>query len=447
MALSNVFITTTDGNIANNTTGSNDRVTGLLFDVSKQPELFSSAYGLANSKKLTLGDIVYLTNRKQAINEYGIIKREDVDGEDEAVKNFMYGIPYHHIENFYRAQGNVDGEAKLYVMFADCSSNWDAVADLQRASGGTISQLGVWTEQALWKDNGEASPYSLDIVSSLNEKAVALGVNHMPLSIVLSANTAHTGLNSANGLQINLNKIPNAISDLSKVSVVIGQPRNAEISAMHKANTEKTPVGCLGTVMGAIAKAAVSESIAWVQKFNLYNDDFQNIELGFGDLNLNSNDEFISTNLYESLPETILDTLDEKGYMFPMKYAGIENGIFISKDKTLSSKDFRTIARNRVIHKSRRGVRKALLPSLNSPVLVNPSTGMLSAAKVTAFKNIVGEVLLAMQTAGEISGYKVVMDQNQNVNKTDAIKIGYYVIPVGISSAIYVEESLSATSA
>ena len=46
--------------------------------------------------------------------------------------------------------GNIDGYGKLYVMFADCSSNWDAIEIMQRASGGTISQLGIWTEQPLW---------------------------------------------------------------------------------------------------------------------------------------------------------------------------------------------------------------------------------------------------------------------------------------------------------
>ena len=43
-----------------------------------------------------------------------------------------------------------------------------------------------------------------------------------------------------------------------------------------------TPVGFLGAVMGAIAKANVHESIAWVKQFNLFADDFQEIELGFG---------------------------------------------------------------------------------------------------------------------------------------------------------------------
>lgn len=447
MALSNVFINTTDGNIANGTGGNNDKVTGLIFDVSKQKELFTAGYGLSNISRLKLNDILYITNRKQAINEFGIIKRVEASEDEETVKNFMHGIPYYHIEEFYRMQGNVDGEAKLFVMFADCSTNWDAIEDIQRASGGTISQLGIWTEQPLWKLNGEAEEYNINLVSAINDKAEALGKKHMPLSVVVSASTSNTGASTTTGNQVDLNKIPNAISQLSKVSVIIGQSRSETINLMQKRNANLTQVGFLGAVMGCIALASVSESIAWVKKFNLISDDFQNIELGFGDLNLGADDEFVSTNFLESISDTILDELDDKGYIFPVKYAGVENGVFVSKDKTLSDKDFRTISRNRTIHKSRRGVRLALLPSLNAPVLVDPKSGQLSAAKVTGFRNTVSEVLQAMQNAQEISGFKTVIDPAQNILKTDSIKIGYYIVPVGVSSEIYVEESLSTTNA
>ena len=143
--------------------------------------------------------------------------------------------------------------------------------------------------------------------------------------------------------------------------------------------------------MGAIAKANVHESIAWVKQFNLFADDFQEIELGFGDINLDEAEEnFLSLNRYESLSPSLLDELDDKGYIFPIKYAGRENGIYISKDQTCSHGDFRTIARNRTINKSRRAVRAALLPYVNSPLMVNPSTGFLAPSKITAFKTLIG---------------------------------------------------------
>lgn len=48
MSLGNVFITDVNGNIPYESSSSNEKVTGLLFDVSLQPELFTSGYGKNN---------------------------------------------------------------------------------------------------------------------------------------------------------------------------------------------------------------------------------------------------------------------------------------------------------------------------------------------------------------------------------------------------------------
>ena len=203
----------------------------------------------------------------------------------------------------------------------------------------------------------------------------------------------------------------------------------------------------MGAVIGAIAKAIVHESIACVKQFNLFTDDFQEIELGFGDISLDEAEEhFISLNRYESLSPSLLDELDDKGYIFPIKYAGRENGIYISKDRTCSTGDFRTIARNRTINKSRRAVRAALLPYVNSPLMVNPSTGFLAPSKITAFKTLIGDILAKMQAAQEISGYAVTIDPNQNVLVDDTLRISYVLVPVGVAVGIYVEEGLSLTA-
>ena len=57
MALGNVFIRDVDGNIPYDTGSSNEKVTGLLFDVSLQPELFTEGYGKTNESKLKPGDV------------------------------------------------------------------------------------------------------------------------------------------------------------------------------------------------------------------------------------------------------------------------------------------------------------------------------------------------------------------------------------------------------
>lgn len=446
MALGNVVIKTTDGNIPRGTASGNEKVTGLLFDVSLQPELFTSGYGKNNEGNLALNDVAYVTSRKSASQDFGIIERVSATEDEESNLNFFHGIPYYHISEFFRCSGNIDGNGKLYVMFADCSQNWDAIDIMQRVSGGTINQLGIYTEQPLWRQNGVEEKYTLNLVKSVNDKAVAMAEQHQPLSVILAANCSNTGADTAEGKKINLNKIPTALCESSRTSVIFGQSRSTLVSTMQKTNKNNTPVGFLGAMLGCLAKANVQESIAWVKQFNLFDDNFQSIELGFGDINQTDGEEFISLNAYESLSPTLLDDLDNKGYIFLIKYAGRENGIYISKDQTCSDGDFRTIARNRTINKSRRAVRSALLPYVNSPLMVNPTTGFLAPSKITAFKTLIGDILKKMQSDQEISGYAVNIDANQNVLVDDILRISYVIVPVGVAVKIYVEEGLSLTA-
>ena len=436
MALGNVFIKDVDGNIPYDTGTSNEKVTGLLFDVSLQPELFTVGYGKTNEAKLKLGDVCYITSFKSAVSDFGIIERVEATDEEENNVNFMYGIPAYHIKEFFRMSGSVNGTGKLYVMFADCSATWDAIDVMQRAAGGLINQLGIWTELPLWKANGAAEKYSLNLVKGLNDVAVSLAELNQPLSLVLSANPSTTGSDTTEGRQIDLNRVPSCICESSRISCIFGQAHHETVTIMQMRNSNHTPVGFLGAVMGAIARANVHESIAWVKQFNLFSDHFQEIELGFGDINLDEAEEhFLSLNRYESL-----------SLSFPIKYAGRENGIYISKDQTCSIGDYRTIARNRTINKSRRAVRAALLPYVNSPLMVNPSTGFLAPSKITAFKTLVGDILAKMQAAQEISGYAVTIDANQNVLVDDTLRISYVIVPVGVAVKIYVEEGLSLTA-
>lgn len=447
MALGNVFIKDVDGNIPYDTGASNEKVTGLLFDVSLQPTLFTEGYGKTNEAKLRLGDVICITSLKSAVSDFGIIERAAATEEEEANVNFLHGIPAYHIREFFRMSGSVNGTGKLYVMFADCSVSWNAIEVMQRAAGGMINQMGIWTEQPLWKANGAAERYSLNLVKGLNDIAVSLAGQNQPLSLVLSANPSNTGSDTTEGRQVDLNRVPSCICEASRISCIFGQAHHETVTLMQMRNANHTPVGFIGAAIGALARAGVHESIAWVKQFNLFTDHFQEIELGFGDINLDEAEEnFLSLNRYESLSPSLLDELDDKGYIFPIKYAGRENGIYISKDQTCSTGDYRTIARNRTINKSRRAVRAALLPYVNSPLMVNPSTGFLAPSKITAFKTLVGDILAKMQAAQEISGYAVTIDPNQNVLVDDTLRISYVIVPVGVAVRIYVEEGLSLTA-
>ena len=428
----------TDGNIGSGPAPSTEKVTGLLFDISKQSNFFTSGAGQALKEKLE-GNVIEL-NSMDDLKELGI-----VPGTNEPENDLLFGIPYYHIEHFFNIQG---ANGRLFIMFADCGTNWDAIDQMQRAAHGMINQLGVWTEQNLWNQTDpEAGTYSVDIVTALQSKAVALADDNAPLSIILSANSAILKTKDSTSKQIDLSKIPPCQIDARYVSVIIGQGLDSEVTKMQKANKENcTPVGTIGALLGCLAKASVQESFAWVNKFNLVGY-FPDIEMGFGDVS-EAEDGFKSTLKYSSLNKVQLDLLDDKGYIFLCKYSGLESGVFFSKDQTCANttSDYRTIARNRTINKSRRAVRNALLPYVNSPLKVDPSTGYLSPAKITTFQNIVKDVLMTMQDNEEISGCSVNIDKNQNVLKNDTLIIKYSLVPVGVATKIDVIEGLALTN-
>lgn len=437
MALGGVFMSDTDGNIGRSSTTSTEKVTGMLFDISKQTKFFTEGAGLAVKDKLQ-GNVIEI-NSMDDLKDLGITAYSG-----DTSKDLLFGIPYYHINHFFNIQGET---GRLFIMFADCGENWDAISQMQGVAHGMINQLGVYTDQSLWKMTDKAAEtYSIDLVTSLQSKAQALADENAPLSIILQANTAVVTTMEGDQKQIDLNKIPTCQIGARFVTVLLGQGLDTDVTAMQFANSVHTPVGTLGACLGCIALASVQESFAWVNKFNLIGY-FPDIEMGFGDV-AESDGKLTSTLKYSSLNKMQLDTLDDKGYVFLCKYAGLESGVYFSKDQTCASadSDYRTVARNRTIHKSRRAVRNVLLPYVNSPLKVDPSTGYLSSAKITMFQNLVSDVLKTMQNNEEISGYSVTIDKNQNVLQNDTLVIKYSLVPVGVASRIEVVEGLALTN-
>ena len=439
MALGGVFMYDTDGNIGSSQLVETEQVSGLIFDISGQAEIWTGAPGSTLKDKLQ-GKVIEI-NSMADLKELGLVKA--VEGKESEA--FLFGIPYYHIERYFQIVGEY---GRLFIMFADCKSNWDAINQMQTAANGIINQIGIWTEKPLWnKGDGTGGTYTVELVGELNSKAKELSDANTPVSILLTANAATVKTDSGTEKKVDLSKIPTCKLQSRYVSIILGQELSTAVTKMHYANkTTGCPVGCIGAVLGLTALAFVSDSIAWVQRYNLASL-IPDIEFGFGDLT-ESSSNYTSTLKYSAVNKVQLDTLDDKGYMFLCKYPGIEGGVFVSRDQTCADEtsDYRTIARNRTIHKSRRSVRKALLPYVHSPLKVDPSTGMLSSAKITEFSNIVSDILKTMQDADEISGYSVNIDKNQNVLKNDSLIIKYSIIPIGVASRIEVYEGLALTN-
>lgn len=434
MSLGGVFMTDTDGNIGREISSLTEKVCGLLFDVSAQSDIWNT--GVGATLKESLKDTVIEINSLEDADKLGLTPYSG-----EANKDFLHGIPYYHIKHFFTLAG---GSGRLFIMFADCSQNWNALVDMQKASNGIISQFGVWTEKSLWKKMDEASSqYSIALVGDLQSVAEDMANNYnAPASILLCANSAQIETGSGKQDTVVWSEIPTCVINARYVTVLLGQGMDSEVSKMQMALDSKTPVGTVGAALGCLVRAAVSESIGWVEQFDLINY-FPDIEFGFGDVSI-ADGQLKSTTKYSSLSSSQLDTLEELGYVFLVKYAGLEGHVYFSGDTTCSNGDYRTLSRNRTINKSRRLVRTALLPYVNSPIRVDPNTGQLSSAQITMFSNLIRDMLTGMQNAGEISGFSgPVIPATQNILQNDTLLVQYQLIPVGTAKYIKVTEGLT----
>lgn len=441
MALGGVFMTDTDGNIGYNVPNNTERICGLLFDISGQTNFWTQAYPATVAN--TFRDTVVEFNTLQDAVDAGI---KPFDADSDATSNFLHGIPYYHIKHFFDVAG---GSGRLFVMFADCSQDFEALITMQKAAFGVINQFGVWTEKNLWSHADTTAPqYGVRLVGDLNAIATTLANDYnTPVSILMNANSAKVlgPLNEGNPTEItsvDLAKIPTCIISKRYVSVLLGQALDNDVHLMQAVLESKTPVGNIGAALGILSIASVAESIGWVERYDVVSQ-FPDIELGFGDSTLTGG---VLTNAtkYASLSNPQINTLEDKGYIFLCRYDGYEGHVFFSSDRTCDDGDYRTIARNRTINKSRRGVRRKLLKHVNGPVKVDPATGLLQPTQIAIYHNNVKDVLNDMVDNSEASGIGAInIIQRDSILKNDRLEVSYALVPVGTSKEIRVTEGFA----
>ena len=483
--LGGVFTKDTDGNIGSGALVSTENVCGIIFDTNG----FTTPLGAGVAATTFANGNVVEVNSLKDVKDAGI---------DETI---MGGLVYHHLSNFFSLAGN---NQRLFVSFMDSSvdTEFAAIEQMQLAANGIIYQIGVWTPKPFGQQNVtytqvanptgnpaaqhyyklsgsdyvEASETTVTenttyftasssigvidngILTKLQNQAEVLGgkidvINYegfSPVNILLNAPVADVAI-------IDVTKLPDLSTlNLPKVSVLLGQPSNDAVHEIQEKLGGNAVVGNIGAALACLAVAPADISIGWVDGFNL-SKVMTNAELGFGNLTRAAQatdgvykfDAGVAFTNIKTLGYTSRNNnLHRKGYIFLTDYAGIENGVFFSCDQTLSTGDYRTIGRCRVMHKSRRVVRLALLPYVNAAWELDASTGQLSASDITLLENIVigaldENMVQPGTTKPQISGRACDIDETQNILANDELHISYSLVPMGYSSAIYVTEGFS----
>ena len=278
---------------------------------------------------------------------------------------------------------------------------------MQNYAGGRIRQIGVWCGDKV---------FAADDVVAIQGVADALDGVNAPLSVLYAPKVA------------DVTKMPTDVAGANqcRVSVVIGQAGSgtgAELYAADANKTLKSTVSCLGVMLGLLSAAKVHQSISWIKNFPT------GVTLpAFGD-----------GTLYRSLDSAMIEQLDAARYMFLVTQIG-QSGSYVNDSHTMDSatSDYAMIESVRTMDKAVRGVRTYLTPELGGNVYVDAETGKMQAFSVAHLETTANKALEDMEKAGELSGYKVEIDPEQDVLSTSMVEIVIKQVAVGVMRKIRV---------
>ena len=376
--MQSVKIERTNGNIPRSLAGE-DHISGLLFYSSKLPSGFGE------------------TDRIKAISSIETAEKLGITSDADA--DWDIRVLHYQLRSIF----NRNPAISLYVGIYKPTSGtptFSEIKTMQNFTGGKIRQIGVW-------DGATA----LDPANLITLQAIrtTLEAQDKPLSIGYAPKIA-----AVSGLPTNL-----AGANKNGVSVIIGQDGAGTAADLYKdaKNTAKSSVTAIGEWLGIVSAAAVHESIAWVEKFPT------GIALpAFGD-----------GTLLRDLDTAVIESLDAARYIFFVEYSGLA-GAYFNDSHTMddATSDYAYIESVRTMDKACRNVRTYVLPKLGRPMKVDASTGKLEAYVVEDLQLTAGKALEDMEKAGELSGYVVEIDPDQNILSTSCVEMVIKQVGVGV---------------
>ena len=375
--MQSVKIERTNGNIPRSLAGE-DHISGLLFYSSKLPSGFAE------------------TDRIKAISSIETAEKLGITSDADA--DWDIRVLYYQLRSIFNRNPAISLYVGIYK--PNGTPTFSEIKTMQNYTGGKLRQIGVW-------DGATA----LDAANLIALQAIrtTLEAQDKPLSIGYAPKIA-----AVSGLPTDL-----AGANKNGVSVIIGQDGAGTAADLYKdaKNTAKSSVTAIGEWLGIVSAAAVHESIAWVEKFPT------GIALpAFGD-----------GTLLRDLDTAVIESLDAARYIFFVEYSGLA-GAYFNDSHTMddATSDYAYIESVRTMDKACRNVRTYVLPKLGRPMKVDASTGKLEAYVVEDLQLTAGKALEDMEKAGELSGYVVEIDPDQNILSTSCVEMVIKQVGVGV---------------
>lgn len=321
--------------------------------------------------------------------------------------NWSIKVLHYHLTEIFR----VNPAISLYLgLFAKPESNNYTFAEIktvQNYAEGRIRQMGIWC--------GDKT-FTAEDLTAIQGIADALDEVNAPLSILYAPKVERVA-----SLPTNV-----AGANQCRVSVVIGQAGSGTAAELYADtdNISKTSVSCIGVILGLLSSAAVHQSISWVKQF----------PAGI------SMPAFSDGTLYRDLDKVLIEQLDTARYIFLVTHVG-QSGSYVNDSHTMDDaiSDYAMIESVRTMDKAVRGIRTYLIPELGGNIYIDAETGKMQSYSVSHLEMTANKALEDMEKAGELSGYTVEIDPEQDVLSTNSVEIVIKQVPVGVMRKINVK--------
>ena len=315
-------------------------------------------------------------------------------------------VLHYQLSEIFRVHPSIS----LYVgIFTKPTSyKFTEIKTVQNFASGRIRQIAIWCG-----DKG----FSADDVTAIQGVADALDEENAPLSVLYAPKVS-----AVRNLPADV-----AGANQCRVSVVIAQAGSgtgAELYAAEANAEAKSSVSAIGVVLGLLSSAAVHQSISWVKNF----PTGVNVP-AFGD-----------GTLYRDLDKGLVEQLDGGRYLFFVTHVG-QAGSYVNDSHTMDSatSDYAMIESVRAMDKAVRGIRTYLIPELGGNIYMDADTGKMQAYSVSHLETTANKALEDMEKAGELSGYKVEIDPEQDILSTSEVEIVIRQVAVGVMRRIKVK--------
>jgi hypothetical protein len=354
-------------------------------------------------------------------NAESIIELRNVaDAEEADITAAQMPEAHYYVSEFFRLAPG----ARLFLsVIGEDDTPAMAVKLLQQAAAGAVRQACV-IDKTIDANTIDAE------AKAINDACEELALNNMPVSAIVQLMFDAADMATLPDLHT---------VNAPRVSVCIAADGGGYGKYLAELETPVV-VGGAATLLGTVAKSRVSDSPAWVEKYNVVTTAY-NKSLTGGDWKAKEFDAIALSDgtPVDKLTPAQLQSLDEKGYIFLRKQVGV-SGSFWNDGYTATplDSDYAYIENNRAIDKACREVYKALLPNISGPAYIDPDSGNLSQETITSLEELANVALDQMVRDKEISGGQTIINPAQNVLGTSNLAITVDLVPVGVLRHIIV---------